>query len=106
MVRTQLLLFQYDGYVHYIVRHVAFLNTATHAKLGEVALWELAQLLHEGVRTRVFFWGCVHDNPHSQALQNGITTHRHNFLHLRIVRRVNGFQCAVIRLFLVGAIRA
>ena len=95
-----------DGHTHYIVRHVTFLNTATHVKLDEVALWELAKLLHEGVHTRAFFCGCVHDNPHSQALQNGITAHRHNFLHLRIVRRVDGFQCAVIRLFLVGAIRA
>ena len=95
-----------DGYAHYIVRHAAFLNTATHVKLDEVALWELAKLLHEGVHTRVFFWGCVHDNPHSQALQNGITTHRHNFLHLRIVRRIDALQCAVVRLLLIRAIRA
>ena len=83
-----------------------FLNNITRANLDEVALWEHAKVIHEGMHARVFFWGCVHDNPHSQALQNGITTHRHNFLHLRIVRRVDALQCAVIRLFLVRAIRA
>ena len=102
---TQLLLVQYDGYTIWHALHL-FLNIITRAKSDEVTLWQLTELLHEGVHTRVFFWGCVHDNPHSQALQNGITTHRHNFLHLRIVRRVDGFQCAVIRLFLVRAIRA
>ena len=95
-----------DGYAHYIVHHAAFLNTATHVKLDEVALWELAKLLHEGVHTRAFFCRCVHDNPHSQALQNGITAHRHNFLHMRSVRRIDALQSAVICLLFVGAIGA
>ena len=72
----------------------------------EVTLRQLAKLLDESMRTRVFFGCRVQNNPYCEALQNGFAKHRHNLLDLRGVRGVDALQCAVIRLFLVRAIRA
>ena len=93
-------------WLHTIACTPLFLNTITRATSDEVTLWQLTELLHEGVCSRVFFWVSVHDNPDSQALQNGITTHRHNFLHLHIIRSIDALQCAIVRLLLVRAVRA
>lgn len=77
-----------------------------HGTSHKVTLWQLAELFHECMYTRVFFWLGVQDNPHRQAFQNGITKHSQDLLHLRILRGVDAFQSTVIGLFLVAAMRA
>ena len=77
-----------------------------YVMLGKMALWHFEELLYKRMRTLVIVRICVQNNSHSEAFQNAATEHGQYFVQLLIIWRVNDFECAVVRLFLVGAMCA